>query len=159
MEINHRFSIASYLGEKSEKTSLEGIHSTKFSQLIHKSQNSIQNRLDSPSLQEVFKNKSVSMLFLDKISNLIGKHHPNNLDAENFMGGPSFFPSLELIRHLSHLLKSELLSGNVAQKIKEWIASEQAYLPLSLIFDAWSAKSEELVFQTTTKGGGFRQPD
>lgn len=152
MEVNHRFSISSYRNEEKATKNTLGINSPKFSQLVFNSQALLQDRLNSKDLQEVFKNKSVAMLFLDKISNLIGKHHPDSLEARKFMGGPCSYPSIELIRHLSNLLSNPNLSRNSIQNLEKWIASEQACLPISLIFDAWGLADEESVIRSTTKG-------
>ena len=153
MEVNHRFSISHYIRKeitiKSNKT---GIASTKFSQLCSKSQLALQDRLNSKDLQDVFKNKSVSMIFLDKIAQLIGEHHPDSLEAKMFMGGPSSFPSMELIRHLTFLKNNPTLNSKIIQNLEKWISSEQDCLPISVIFDAWGAINEESVIRNTTKG-------
>lgn len=153
MEVNHRFSIAQYTGNEFKINSNSNqINSIKFSQLCSKSQIALQDRLNSRNLQDVFKNKSVSMIFLDKISNLIGEHHPDSLEAKMFMGGPSLFPSMELIRHLTDLKSSPTLSKSIIQNLEKWILSEQNSLPISMIFDAWGAINEESVIRNTTKG-------
>lgn len=158
MEVN-RFSISSYLSnEKVENPTKDGINSAKFSQLVSKSQKALQSRLDNKDLQEVFKNKSVSMLFLDKIANLLGKHHPDSLEAQKFMGGPNSYPSIELIRHLSLIKNNPALSKNTVLNIEKWIAREQACLPISLIIDAWGLSDEDYVTRSTTKGDYANAP-
>lgn len=150
MEINNRFLIAPYLGGNSPIN--EG-DNPKLRQLISKSQTLIQEHLNSKSLQEVFKNKSVAMLFLDKTSKITGKHHPDSLETRKFMNGPLTYSSMELIRHLSNLITHQTLSPNILQNLRKWITSEQSCLPISLIFDAWSSANKELILQTTMKGG------
>ena len=148
MEINNRFFIPYY----TDKTILEEVGCTKFSQLCLKSQTILHDRLTGTDLQEVLKNKSVSMIFLDKISKLIGKHHPDRLEAKMFMEGPSSFSSMELIRHLTLLKNNPSLNKEIVQNLEKWISSEQACLLISVIFDAWSTMHEELLKRSTNKG-------
>lgn len=153
MEVNRRFTISNYLPERNlGKNNIDGIDGPKFSQLISKSQAGLQKRLDNPKVQEFFKNKSVSMLFLDKISRLIGKHHPDSMEAGKFTFGPSFFPSFELIRHLSNLKNHPNLSKNTIQNLEKWIEDEKNCVPFSLILDAWSSANQELTNFVTTEG-------
>lgn len=151
MEVNCRFSISSYIDEEKHQN-LGKIKNAEINKLVYKSQRYLQDHLDHKDLREVFKNKSVSMLFLDKISKLIGKHHPDSIEARKFMGGPTSYPSLELIRHFSQLLNNPLLSKETVENLEKWISLEQACLRISLIFDAWGAVNEESVIRSTTKG-------
>lgn len=153
MEVNNRFIVSHYSNiENEEKPTITGINSPEFSRLCLKSQQTLQDRLNNKDLQEVLKNKSVSMMFLDKISKLIGKHHPNRLETRMFMEGASSFASMELIHHLTLLKNNPLLSGKIVQNLEKWILSEQASLPIALIFDTWSATHEELLIRSTSKG-------
>lgn len=153
MEVNDRFSLSHYLiKEQPTKASVDGINSPKFRELISSSQKTLQSMLNNTDIQATFKNKSVSMLFLDKIPKLLGQHHPDSLEANKFMFGPSFFPSMELIRHLSHLKNNPALSKETVQNLEKWITLEQACLPICMIFDAWLLADQELEYQATTKG-------
>ena len=158
MEVNSRFSISSFMSASNRAKSLLGINNPEFSQLVSKSQSLLQERLNSKELQDVLKNKSVAMMFLDKISHLIGKHHPNSLEARKFMGGPSAYPSIELIRHLTRIKSLPDLNERMVQNLEKWILSEQLCLPISLIFDAWGAVNEESVNRSTTKGDFSNRP-
>lgn len=151
MEVNYRFSISSCLSESTHQI-LEKTYNHDFHKLVKKSQQSLQDRLNNKDLQEVFKNKSISMLFLDKTSSLIGKHHPDSLEVKKFMGGPSSYPSLELIHRLTQLLDDPHLSQEMILNLRKWITEEQDCLLICLIFDAWGATNEESVMRATTKG-------
>lgn len=123
------------------------MNSIHFHELASKSHSYLQ-KSESEGLHKLYKFNSLSMMFLDKISRIYGKHHPDSLEVKKFVGVPNSYASIEFIRHLSNLINLSTLSENTVQHLKKWIAREQECLPFSLILDAWRSKLTEKIKPT-----------
>lgn len=98
--------------------------------------------LNDRSVKELFINKTVSMMLLDKIGKLKGTYHPDKKFVDEFTGGWATLTSIALMRYFSQLKKDPLLSAETKFILDKWITSEGNVLPLCQIFDGWRMLSE-----------------
>lgn len=87
------------------------------------------------SLKNFYKNRPVSMLFLDKISKLLGSSDPDVKLIEEFSGGHRSFSSIELMRYLIQVRNHAGLSSETKSVLDSWIIAESEYLPLCVVRD------------------------
>lgn len=147
MEVNNQLQNSNYLPDKQlGKNNIDGIASPKFRRLILESQEAFEDRQENLGGEYYLKNRAITMLFLDKISQIIGKYHVDNLVINKFMGGDIASASMELIRYFSHLKNHPNLSEKSIELLDKWVNDEQLCLAIGLIFDRWAGNpgKEEL---------------
>lgn len=147
MELNP-FDINSFIsrGDNSAKTGLNGKINQKidFGELMTKSKTVIQDFFNDKGLQDLYKNKSVTLLFLDKIENVKGQFHKDVSIASQYTLGPSTFASIEMMRYLMELKKDPTLNEEAKTAIETWIAAESDCLQICLILDRWCSLNSDL---------------
>lgn len=80
---------------------------------------------------KVLKDRSVAMLYLDKIGTARGKFHPDaNYVNETYSGGHELLTSFELMRLLSKVKNDGKLFPEATHLIEEWIDQESSMLSL-----------------------------
>ncbi len=150
MNINcnsYRFNLSHYLSiNKMEESSSnaasssgnEGIgrvYREAFAQLVDLYSKRIQRHLGHFSWQRVLYNKSVSQIFLDKISRLYPKEHCVVKAVGEYGYNSSTFASMEILHYLNGILESPELTEQCRKNINNWMIEERNSLPYYVFFD------------------------
>lgn len=91
----------------------------------------------SVEMQNSRVNYSASMMFLDKVSRLVGHLHPDALCSKQFIGSPNTYASLEIKRCIEQVLAYNDLSQEIIKPLQDWITTENASLYFHVILDRW----------------------
>lgn len=141
------FNLDNYLGLYKGKSdnNAQKIEDPEFASLQTKYAAQINAKLSDASVRQLYENKMVAQVFLDKTANTAGPGHPEVSFVGNFGYSSSTVASMQLIRYLKEIREDPRLSKETQQAIDHWIATESDYLPIAIIFDGWRSQNKEMV--------------
>lgn len=137
--LNYRFNLQSYLDESKNKEASS--KNDSFQKLLSSYTSQLQYTLSDREWQLILSNKSVTQLFLDKVSRIYPKGHPVLSQARKFDWNSSTFASMEMVRYLKLAQTSTYLTKKAGNAIAKWIEQEIEYLPNSILIDGWRTKN------------------
>lgn len=112
----------------------------------------------SPTLEKIFnenkeslKNKTIALLFLDKVSRLTGEAHKDAEQLYSYGYGSSLYTSLNLIEYLENLLP-KITNVALRNSVQIWINEEKKYLSYADQIDTWRARKDIVKFILTHEG-------
>lgn len=121
------------------------LNDPEYKQIEAKYAAELQTKISDPTTRQLFQNKVVAALFLDKVPKYLGTHHPDAKHVNRFGYSSSTFISMELIRYLSDIRHDPRLTKESQRFLDDWIAREHDYLGLAIIFDGWRSGNAEVM--------------
>lgn len=115
---------------------------SNFLEIVSKHQKTIEYYLRDHRFQKILKNKTLALLFLDKVK------HQKDPEADRLYQygyASTSIASLELIHIVKHIQNDEILDEQTQNILKNWIRQEQQYLPFALILDGIRAGNSHLI--------------
>lgn len=113
-----------------------------FQQILLKYEKIVEGYLSDHCFEKVLKNKSLALLFLDKVQ------HQNDPDADqiqNYGYSSTSIASLDILSYLKKAMDQDVLDLETKKMLKNWMNQEKKYLPLALILDGIRASNRDLM--------------
>lgn len=155
--IESRFDLGYYLKEPTQKSQKQrgGVgepQKNAFKNLQNLYRDKIQGYLSERSWQQILYNKSVTQLFLDKMSKIYPASHPAMKISNRYEWNSSTFASMEMMHYLTSVLNRGELTEKSKNIIRNWLDTEKNYLPQAIIIDGWRITNPQIL-------AGVKNPD